>query len=344
MSHFAVVVFGDNPEEKLAPFQENNSGTCPPEYLQFFDVEKESIKEYKSGKIKVLAQTVDGKQELISLYDDRFRVGVGFKQVYEYPEDSVKVEVPFTAFYPTFESFMRNYKGFTEKVDTGKLDEEGNPIFKYGYFENANAKWDWYQLGGRWLGYFKLKENSKGALGVPGVFGNVAESGRADRVHKGDINFKDEFEEELNSAREFWDRVEYIVRKASSKEFPRGWSYFSELISEKYPREAALKEYREQDAVKALDAASKEIGYSLECLLDTVYFLEKEEYAEKRAWSNVTPFAFIDLNGKWHQKGEMGWFGCHSEEVEEQDWATEYWDYFNSLDDNVIVSCYDCHI
>ncbi|NCB02113.1 MAG: hypothetical protein EOM67_08105, partial [Spirochaetia bacterium] len=157
MSHFVVVVFGDNPEEKLAPFQENNSGTCPPEYLQFFDVETESIEEYKSGKIKVLAQTVDGEQKLISLYDDRFRVGEGFKQVYEYPEDSVKVEVPFTAFYPTFESFMRNYKGFTEKVDTGKLDEEGNPIFKYGYFENANAKWDWYQLGGRWLGYFKLK-------------------------------------------------------------------------------------------------------------------------------------------------------------------------------------------
>ena len=55
-------------------------------------------------------------------------------------------------------------------------------------------------------------------------------------------------------------------------------------------------------------------------------------------------FAFIDLNGKWHQRGKMGWFGCHSKEVEEQDWATEYWDDFNSLDDNVIASCYDCHI
>jgi hypothetical protein len=43
MSHFTVMVIGDNPEEQLAPYQENNMGDCPEEFLEFED-ETESLK------------------------------------------------------------------------------------------------------------------------------------------------------------------------------------------------------------------------------------------------------------------------------------------------------------
>ena len=43
MSHFTVMVIGDNPEEQLAPYQENNMGDCPQEYLEFNDL-TESLK------------------------------------------------------------------------------------------------------------------------------------------------------------------------------------------------------------------------------------------------------------------------------------------------------------
>jgi hypothetical protein len=33
MTHFCVLVVGQDPAKELAPFQENNMGTCPPEYL-----------------------------------------------------------------------------------------------------------------------------------------------------------------------------------------------------------------------------------------------------------------------------------------------------------------------
>lgn len=36
MSHFTVMVIGNEPEKLLAPFQENNMGDCPEEYLEFF--------------------------------------------------------------------------------------------------------------------------------------------------------------------------------------------------------------------------------------------------------------------------------------------------------------------
>src|SRR5687768_5462716 len=37
---------------------------------------------------------------------------------------------------------------------------------KYGYWQNPNKKWDWYDLGGRWAGYFKLKPGRKGIEGT----------------------------------------------------------------------------------------------------------------------------------------------------------------------------------
>ena len=37
MSHFSVLVVGDNIKEQLAPYQENNMGDCPQEYLEFIE-------------------------------------------------------------------------------------------------------------------------------------------------------------------------------------------------------------------------------------------------------------------------------------------------------------------
>lgn len=35
MSHFTVLVIGSNPEQQLAPYQENNMGDCPKEFMKF---------------------------------------------------------------------------------------------------------------------------------------------------------------------------------------------------------------------------------------------------------------------------------------------------------------------
>ena len=34
--HFSIMVVGDNVEEQMAPFQENNMGDCPNEYLEYY--------------------------------------------------------------------------------------------------------------------------------------------------------------------------------------------------------------------------------------------------------------------------------------------------------------------
>jgi hypothetical protein len=39
VSHFCVLVIGENVEQQLAPYQENNMGDCPKEYLAFVEAE-----------------------------------------------------------------------------------------------------------------------------------------------------------------------------------------------------------------------------------------------------------------------------------------------------------------
>ncbi len=48
MSHFSVLVIGDDVEEQLAPYQENNRDTCPKKYMEFVDKEDELLKTYNS--------------------------------------------------------------------------------------------------------------------------------------------------------------------------------------------------------------------------------------------------------------------------------------------------------
>jgi hypothetical protein len=110
MSHFPVVVIMDGEltlRELMAPYQENNMGDCPKQYLKFVDVEDEHREEYET----------EAKEE-----------------------------------YNTFEEYMASYHGYDKRdPDTGK----------YGYWENPNAKWDCWTVGGRFSNWFKTKDGQK---------------------------------------------------------------------------------------------------------------------------------------------------------------------------------------
>lgn len=110
MTHFAVAVISDGTktvDELLAPYQENNMGTCPREYLEFYE-------------------------------DDECNVD---------PDTGIR-----------------------------------------GYWQNPNAKWDWYQIGGRWRGMLRA---TKGELGEPSWRNEKVElpAGRFDFAKIGDIDF-----------------------------------------------------------------------------------------------------------------------------------------------------------
>ncbi len=164
MSHFTVLVIGDDVEGQLAPYQENNMRDCPEEYLEFNDVSEEFTEQWTT---KDLDLYVSPEGEKFLKYDSRFRVcssAVGFSNRDEYvlPERWTHVvTTPEESGYwidddngNAFTNYVADYHGY-------ERNEDG----KFGYWENPNAKWDWYVVGGRWNNFFKLKEGCDGESG-----------------------------------------------------------------------------------------------------------------------------------------------------------------------------------
>ena len=73
-------------------------------------------------------------------------------------------------------------------------------------------------------------------------------------------------------------------------------------------------------------------------------YTDADDYA-KRCCAFST-FAVVTPDGKWHERGEMGWFGCSGESPEEgRDWDENYMDRFiNNADPDDVLTIVDCHI
>lgn len=60
--------------------------------------------------------------------------------------------------------------------------------------------------------------------------------------------------------------------------------------------------------------------------------------------SLVTPYAFVDLEGNWNEKGEMGWFGMSSGDMPQEEWDATYLRFVDSLDPETVLVLVDAHI
>ena len=74
------------------------------------------------------------------------------------------------------------------------------------------------------------------------------------------------------------------------------------------------------------------------------YYKDKETYAKISA--SFGTYACVTPDGKWHEKGEMGWFGCTNATAEESlDWDLHFRERFiDNAEPGLIVTIVDCHI
>lgn len=215
--------------------------------------------------------------------------------------ENVDEHSPYAEFMP---------EGNIEGENTADLIEDGYKIIgnEFGYFGNPNAKWDWYSVGGRWFGAFKLKDGfcDEGKLGERS-WANANEeipSGRCDSAKVKHIDFTPN-EEKYNRALRLWEVVvEHSPLKDGEKDFVSFWN-------EKY--------YTDTYGTKEC--------YAEECSLE---FL---------------PFAAVTLDGEWHEEGSMGWFGCSTSTNESKnsfkDWFLKY---IEEIDPEMYITMVDCHI
>jgi len=347
MSHFTVCIIGDNPEEQLAPFQENNMGDCPQEYLEFENMEPEYREKYMTGTIKMV-RCPDGKLEHTS--DAKFNVKDNPESVFSsskfiLPDGYTTVEVSFSRVYKTFSQFMKDYAGYETK------DEKTG---KYGLWRNPQSKWDWYSLGGRWRGYFKLKKSKVGLIGEPGV-GENEPTYNADQALKKDIDFKTMRQTCAKHARDEYQTVLRLLGVGGSLQ-PLQWSWKTILENEKfnsltmdekrnmYRGQVPLKrleELRNSESFKAMSEQEKDIfGFFFDY---EDYLCSEQEYVQRACDGAICTHAVIK-DGQWYEKGEMGWWGCVSHEMTDDDWNRKFSELLDNLPSNTLLSIYDCHI
>ena len=416
MSHFTVLVVGENPEHQLAPFQENNMDDCPEQFMAFHDQEDEFKDEYENKSTtqyrfkdqdewyypwdkeltNVLMNEFNEKKlpTKPSLFNNEIEKAA--KEIKEKLINSgvlIKEERPFKVMFETFEQFCEGWHG-----RKGRDEETG----KYGYWENPNAKWDWYQLGGRWTGFFKLKvseevigtvDNGFGMtegefdalvklykenhgkfnklvrerkwsdltpdiakavrsgkryeevmiagklpthkVGRPGLMTEVAKNGYADQAYKKDIDFDVMYREEEQRAHEQYDRFEKATKGIEPAPL---W----EDVRKQYENiDDARKVYHDHPWNKALHDADIHLFSDDPVEYFCIGTGGRDAFVSKKKKEAITTFAVL-MNGKWYERGSMGWWGCVS--GKKDNWDEEFYKLFESIPDDTLLSVVDCHI
>ena len=321
MSHFTVIVVGSNVVEQMEPYAEQDFDE---QYAKFEDTEDNSLEEYKNKEVDIVV-LADGS--LHNKYEEQFRHydSKSFSSNYTYPEGAVIRKGKFTELYPTFEEYMAEWNGSSHR--DAKMG-------RYGYWHNPNSRWDWWIPGGRWMGFFKAKEGSYGEVGEPGAFDNKAKDGWVDSIKLKDIDIEGMLEESIKEANETYDKLESILK---GRPLP-SWN----AIRDKHGVEnieAARSEYNSLQVVKDFHEAKFHVfGDFVETFCNS-----REEYVEKCKNQTMVPYAVVK-DGKWYQKGEMGWWGMSNDEMSQDEWNKKFWEMINSLDPETELNLLDCHI
>lgn len=292
MSHFSVMVIGDDPEGQLAPYDEN---------------------------IKT-APTLQGlvpQEELDSF----------LKWVKEdYPDDSDG-------------SFEYLYKKYGGQWNGSAWAQNKKGEWEVWSTYNPSSKWDWYQLGGRWTGWLKLKEGvTSGIHGKPGLMTERAEEGTADQAEYQDIDWEGMRAEAKMKAAKEWKRVNDVIsKKPKAKSWEEILTEFG-VTSEDRSRIGEVREaYSKQPRVKAF----RKLVNPFEELEE--YEVPANEYVKLAGLKATCPFAVVKA-GRWYEKAEMGWFAMTSNDKSEAAWAEEVANLLADCQPDTLVSVYDCHI
>jgi len=206
---------------------------------------------------------------------------------------------------------------------------------------NPKSKWDWYSIGGRWHGFFKLKEGGYGELGEPGVFDNDPEHD-VDSALKENIDIEGMRNARGEQAGKDWDRAHAILQglpKARSWEDILG-DYLDPTTAELSADggEQARKEYWGQPAVKAL-LEDKEIFADAESFDCT-----REEYVKRGRDNALCTYAYVK-EGEWFAPGKMGWFGMSTDKPNDKlAYAEGFNKMIDELPDDTLLTVIDCHI
>lgn len=394
MSHFVVMVIGEDVNGQMEPYQENNMGDCPTEYLEFINVDDEEKEYYQTAlahnedlnrnkltinsfDMKRINDAKEGELLLNIKNESSLMTHVSEGDIYQLAKS---IEYKDLEFYVkileivnektltieklsnqeqillkdkmSYIEYMENYCGY-------KYSQENEA---FGYYENKNAKWDWWVLGGRWSGFLKLKKDFeltsvRTSDGHP-ISNELIKDLRVDSAQVKAIDFEYMVNEARDAAQKDYEIAEKIF-KGNIPSVKIKWEEFvQEIINNNMSRDEAIEKYNTQVEV----ATAKEVISSIsneeliECGVSEKvgsfykhqfqiekYAKTKEEVVNQAGRSALSTHSIVK-DSKWYQKGQMGWFGVSLDNKDQDDWDVEFAKLIAELDPEEWISIIDCHI
>ncbi len=280
----------------------------------------------------------DNIDEQLAPYDEN-------KEVDEYIRESVSEDEKkrFIEYYtkdhsnPELEgkSFEEIYAIHGEDWNNNQWRQDENGVWQEYSTYNPDSKWDWYSVGGRWTGFFKLKKGKTGETGEPGLQTSPAEEGTADILYKGDVDFEGMEEEARINAEKRYDEVMELFGDAPAN-LP--WEHF--LAQEGDDIDQKRKAYWEQPRCKKWEESKRSLGFYSS---PDDFLISREEYVEQAMASAWVPYAVV-YQGKWIGRGEMGYWGISHDDKPQSEWNKEVSALVKGLPDDTKLTLVDCHI
>jgi hypothetical protein len=196
MSHYSVLVVGEDVEKALYPFWE-------------LDLSREDLIKDDRAVFKVECSV----EELDAHYQ-KWKDGADEEERKRWADLIEKYDA---AEHPA-KAWMDDWHGYDLNA------EETH----YGYYHNPNKKWDWYSIGGRWGNSLALKKGVKGTedqIGRAGLFSPppmVRERDGhewVDQARARDVDWDAMLEDSIAEARKNWEAAE------GASEQDRYWKY-----------------------------------------------------------------------------------------------------------------------
>ena len=303
--------------EQLEPF---NTSTEDPNYLEFVDQTEELKREYEGSTDCV--KLPQGKIVPVGygLYCNRFEVrdGMVFQRKagpIGQPRRTKRAKrMQALPNYP-FRKLYKDFRQFAEKWAFSDWHEEQQA---YGYYDNPDAQWDWYSIGGRWPCQLLVKDSCTEY--VPSEF----EPGDADGDRRPPKGYRWVSAARMKNIQ--WDAIRKHHRAVLAERYSRLKDIFQTRV---LPQGFYGK--CEEDGIQ--------LGGELIFRKDETL----EEYLFRTDWYRTRKYPmptcnFLDLDGNWEGEASFGW-NSYS-----QDWEDALDDFLSGLSPEDVLVVVDCHI
>jgi hypothetical protein len=328
--HFSVIVFGNDIDQALAPFQATNMGPIAEEWMEKIDLTEE------------VREAFHARQLCFQLSDGRL---VDWRQAHHCDPTTGRMVLVHGAIAVemTADEARTHHLGFATLDDAADSLGAQREADKFFIEDNFNSQWDWWVIGGRYGSALRLLPGRRGYTETPlefrpeysKIFNRRPSApwqpkpGYCDQTRKMDVDWMGMRAEAGAKAGARWDRVQIWTKGEQ-------WSPWAG-ISAKFIGDLAREHYASQPAIKAISEGQQTLPPEQRTfLIDDALLGTREDYVSAAELSAGVPHAVV-INHEW--------LSCDMSDQEiGADWNKRFHEILDQVPDEFLITMIDCHV